>query len=140
MKYLGIDFGIKRVGLAVSSNDGIHAFPLCTYERTTRDALFAFILETAEKENIQAFVIGLPLSMSGEDTLTTSQVRNFTQSLQRRTELPIYLIDETLSSFEAEDYISHVKPKNRKKILDQAAAMQILSSFLSYEDKAKLLV
>ncbi len=140
MKYLAIDFGIKRVGLAISSQDGIHAFPLCTYERTTRDALFEFILDTAKNENITAFVIGLPLSMNGEDTLTTSQARNFANSMKRRTELPIYLIDETLSSFEAEEYLSHVKQKNKKKILDQAAAMQILSSFLSYEYKENLIL
>ncbi len=140
MKYLGIDFGIKRVGLAVSSTDGIHAFPLCTYERTTRQAMFDFLLQTIANEKIEAIVIGLPLSMAGEDTTTTSQVRNFTASLQRRCELPIYFIDETLSSFEAEDYLAHVKPKDRKKVLDQAAAMQILFSFLNYDNKAKLLV
>ncbi len=140
MKYLAIDFGIKRVGLAISSFDEVHAFPLCTYERTTRDALFDFVLETAEKEGAKAFVIGLPLSMDGSDSLTTSQVRNFSQSLKRRTELPIYLIDETLSSFEAEEFLSHIKPKDRKKVLDQAAAMQILSSFLSYTNKTELLI
>ncbi len=137
---MGIDFGIKRVGIALSSADGLHAFPLCTYERSTRDALFTFILEQAEKEGVKAFVVGLPLSMSGEDTLTTSQARNFASSLKRRTDLPIYLMDETLSSFEAEEFISHVKYKDRKKILDQAAAMQILSSFLSYNKKEELLI
>lgn len=140
MKFLAIDFGIKRVGFAVSSPDEVHSFPLCTYERTTRQALFDFILQTAEKEQAKGFVIGLPIRSDGTDSLTTSQVRNFTQSLKRRTELPIYLIDETLSSFDAEEHIQHLKADQRKKILDQVAAMCILSSFLSYNNKQALLV
>ncbi len=140
MKHLAIDFGIKRVGFAYSSIDEIHVFPLCTYTRTTRDALFEFILSTAEKENIQAFVVGLPLALDGSDTTTTAQARNFAQSLKRRTKLPIYLIDETLSSFEAEELLEHIHPSERKKLIDQAAAMGILKSYLNHTNKASLLL
>ncbi len=140
MKYLSIDFGIKRLGFAFSSPDGIHSFPLCTYERSTRDALFNFILQLEVKEAINAYVIGLPLTMQEEDSQTTAQVRNFAASLKRRTKLPIYLIDETLSSFEAEDYLAHIKIKDHKKVLDQVAAMRILHSFLSYNNKEELLI
>ncbi len=138
MKYLSIDFGLKRVGIAYSSKDELHTFPLCTYERTTRDALFEFILQTAENEEIEAFVIGLPFALDGSDTLTTSQARNFANSLKRRTRLPIYLIDETLSSFEAEEAIAHLNQKEQKKVIDQVAAMRILSSFLNHNNKQSL--
>ncbi len=140
MKYLAIDFGIKRLGFAFSSPDGIHSFPLCTYERTSRDEMFNFILQLEVKEAINAYVIGLPLTMQLEDSTTTAQVRNFCQSLKRRTKLPIYLIDETLSSFEAEDYLLHIKAKDQKKIIDQVAAMRIMHSFLSYNNKQELLI
>ncbi len=140
MKYLAIDFGIKRLGFAFSSPDGIHSFPLCTYERTSRDEMFNFILQLEVKEAINAYVIGLPLTMQLEDSTTTAQVRNFCQSLKRRTKLPIYLIDETLSSFEAEDYLLHIKAKDQKKIIDKVAAMRIMHSFLSYNNKQELLI
>lgn len=140
MKYIAIDFGIKRIGLAISSPNEVHIFPLCTYERTTRNALFDFLLNTFEKEGIEAIVIGLPLALDGSDTLTTSQVRNFSQSLKRRTSLPIYLINEALSSFEAEEELVHMQFKKRKKILDQASAIRILSSFFSHTKKETLLL
>ncbi len=138
MKYLAIDFGIKRLGLAFSSPDEIHSFPLCTYERTSREEMFNFILQLEVKEAINAYVIGLPLTMQDEESTTTSQVRNFASSLKRRTKLPIYIIDEKLSSFEAEDYLQHIKMKDHKKIIDQVAAMRILHSFLSYNNKEEL--
>ncbi len=139
MKYLAIDFGIKRIGFAISSPDEKHSFPLCTYERTTRNAMFDFILELIEKEQVNSIVIGLPLGLDGQETQTTAQVKNFTASMKRRTSLPIYLINEALSSFEAEELIAHVKYDQRKKILDQAAASLILSSFLNYNNKQSLL-
>ncbi len=139
MKFLAIDFGLKRMGFATCSPNEVHVFPLCTYERTTRQAMFDFILELLKKEQVEAIVIGLPLGLDGQETDTSAQVRNFTNSMKRRTDLPIYHINEALSSFEAEEYITHVKYDQRKKILDQAAAMQILSSFLNYNNKAELL-
>ncbi len=139
MKYLAIDFGLKRMGFAVSSPDEKHAFALCTYHRTTRDALFEFILDLLEKEKIEALVIGLPLSLDGSETQTTAQVKNFTNSMKRRTSLPIYLINEALSSFEAEEALSHLSYDQRKKILDQEAARHILLSFLNFNNKNSLL-
>ncbi len=139
MKYLGIDFGLKRMGFACSTSDENLSFPLCTYERTTRNAMFDFILDLLEKEEIEAIVIGLPLGLDGQETQTSAQVRNFANSMKRRTSLPIYLINEALSSFEAEELIAHVKYDQKKKILDQAAASLILSSFLNYNNKQSLL-
>ncbi len=138
MKYLAIDFGIKRLGLAFSSPDEIHAFPLCTYKRTSREEMFNFVLQLEIKEAINAYVIGLPLTMQEEESATSAQVRNFASSLKRRTKLPIYIIDEKLSSFEAEDYLQHINIKEHKKIIDQVAAMRILHSFLSHKNKEEL--
>ncbi|MDD3313555.1 Holliday junction resolvase RuvX [Pseudodesulfovibrio sp.] len=132
MRALGVDFGLKRVGLALSDRTGTLVSPYRTIERTTRDALFDELAEILQKESVEAVVVGLPLSLEGEDTLTTRQVRNFAASLARRTELPVHLMDERLSSAQAEEELNaaNVRGKKRKAVLDSQAAAVILRSWL----------
>jgi len=132
MRALGIDFGLKRVGLSVSDRTGTLVSPFKTIERTTRNALFDELLEIIQNESIEAIVVGLPLSLSGEDTLTTRQARNFAESLGRRTDLPIEMMDERLTSAEAEEELNaaNVRGKKRKMALDSQAAVIILRSWL----------
>lgn len=135
MRTLGIDFGLKRVGLAVSDPRGSMAFPFKTIERTTRDALFADLLAILETEDIEAIVVGLPLTLDGGDSMTTRQARNFAASLGRRTDLPIALMDERLSSAAADEDLDMAGMKNgkkRKAARDQQAAVHILQSYLSH--------
>jgi len=132
MRALGIDFGLKRVGLAVSDPTGTLVSPYKTIVRTTRDALFDEILDIIVKESIETVVVGLPLSLDGEDTLTTRQARNFAQSLERRTDRPVLLMDERLSSAQAEEELNaaDVRGRKRKMALDSQAAVIILRSWL----------
>ncbi|WP_147820453.1 Holliday junction resolvase RuvX [Salidesulfovibrio onnuriiensis] len=132
MRALGIDFGIRRVGLAVSDPTGMLCSPYKTIERTTRQALFDELLEIIHNESVEVVVVGLPLSLEGEDTETTRQARNFAQSLGRRTDVPIHLWDERLSSAEAELELemAGVFGKKRKQALDSQAAVIILRSWL----------
>lgn len=132
MRVLAIDFGLKRVGLALSDPTGMLASPYKTIERTTRDALFDELLEIIQKESVETVVVGLPLSLDGEDTLTTRQARNFADSLARRIEQPIHLVDERLSSAEAEQELrsAGLKRKKKKMALDQQAATVILRTWL----------
>jgi len=132
MRALGIDFGLKRVGLAVSDPTGTLVSPLRTFERTTRDALFDELTRIIVEEAVEAIVIGLPLSLDGEDTLTTRQVRNFADSLARRTELPIHMMDERLTSAQAEEELNAagMRGKKKKMALDSQAAVIILRSWL----------
>ncbi|GAB6175746.1 Holliday junction resolvase RuvX [Desulfobaculum senezii] len=137
MRILAIDFGLKRVGLALTDGLGMMAFPYKTIVRTTRDKLFAELSEILEKENVTAIVLGLPLSLDGEETLITRQVYNFKASLARRTDLPIHYMDERLSSVEAEEQLKEVglRRKKRKTVLDQQAAVRILESYLAQEKR-----
>lgn len=132
MRALGIDFGLKRVGLAVSDPTGTLVSPYRTIVRTTRDALFDELAEILRDEAVEAVVVGLPLSLDGADTLTTRQVRNFAASLSRRTDLPVHLMDERLSSAQAETELNAagVRGKKRKAVLDSQAAAVILRSWL----------
>ena len=133
MRYLGIDFGIKRVGLAITDPEGRMAFPLMTIERTTRKCFFDQLMQIIQEQNIEAIVVGLPIGLNGQETLTTRQVNNFIASLKRRTSLPIHTVNEALTSYESENLLKKqgVKGKKRKKHLDKLAAVLILETFLN---------
>ncbi|MGE4290839.1 MAG: Holliday junction resolvase RuvX [Desulfovibrio sp.] len=133
MKSLGIDFGLRRVGLAVTDPDGMMAFPRPALERTTKDQLFADLLALIDTEDIGQIVVGLPLALDGEDTETTRQVRNFAERLGRRTPLPIEFMDERLTSAEAEGLLKEAGlcGKKRKARLDSQAAVIILEAWLA---------
>jgi putative Holliday junction resolvase len=130
MKILGIDYGQKRIGLAMAQ--GTMAFPFKTLEKSTRDKLFADLMAIIESEGVQAIVLGLPLDMKGAETLTTRQTLNFRDSLARRTTLPIHLVNEALTSFDAAERLREagVPERRHKEMLDQMAAVCILETYL----------
>lgn len=141
MKYLAIDYGQKRTGLAVSDPEGRMAFPRITLTMRGKDAFFADLFAQAEADGIQAFVVGLPLRTNNEDSETTRQVRNMAARLMRRTDLPVYFMPETLSSHEAEERLRDAgrKRASRQAVLDQAAAVAILESFLALPQERRTL-
>ena len=131
-----MDYGLARTGLAVSDPDGRMAFPLATLrlqDYTDRKLFLAALAEKIIETGAEAVVVGLPLTQDGEESLTTRQVRNVTQRLKRRVPLPFYYMTEELSSEEAWADLREagLKMRKRKAVLDQQAAVRILSSFLS---------
>lgn len=142
MKTLGVDFGLKRVGLALSDPAGSMAFPCKTVERTEkggRDALFAELVAIARSEAVELIVVGWPAPAEGRDSLTARQAANFAASLARRVDVPVRLMDETLSSEEALSDLREagVKQSRRKSLLDQQAAVRILQSYLDSPGTAR---
>ncbi len=133
MRTLGIDFGTKRVGLAITDPEGRMAFARKSIERTTRDALFETLVALVEAEGVGAIVVGLPLTLEGGDSLTTRQARNFAESLGRRVACPIHLVDERLSSAAAEEQLKEAGlcSRKRKEKLDSQAAVQILEAWIA---------
>ncbi len=136
MKLVAIDYGLERTGLAVSDPDGRMAFPLTTLTLSRfadRKAFLAGLAETVTAAGAQAVVMGLPCLDDGSDSLTTRQVRNVTDRLKRRVNLPFYYMPEFLSSEEAWGDLrdAGLKRSKRKAVLDQQAAVRILSSFLA---------
>ena len=136
LKYLCIDYGQVRTGIAVTDGGGHMAFPRCTIHcppQSPRADFFAKLLDCIAQEKPDALVIGLPLYEDGTESLTTRQVRNFATRLQRRSKLPIYLMPEALSSVEAsyDLWESNLRSKKHKDVLDQQAAVRILQSFLA---------
>lgn len=135
MKYLAIDFGEKRTGIAVSDTGGSMAFARSTIRKTTKDAFWTDLLGVIEAEAAEALVVGMPKTADGNDTMIIRQIRNFIASLKRRCDLPVYAMEETLSSFDAELKLRDTK-KNRSG-LDGAAAAGILESFLNLPENKR---
>jgi len=133
MRILGIDYGEKRIGLALTDPEAILAYPYATLVKSTRDKLFADLAEVLDKEGVECIVLGLPVDLDGTETLITRQVRNFAASLARRTEIPIHLADERLSTQAAMDdlAVSGMSRKQKKAVVDQQAAVRILESWMA---------
>ncbi len=133
MKIVALDYGQKRVGVAVSDAGGSLAFPRCTLRREGRAIFFAELLALLDQERPAAVLVGLPLHVDGRECLATRQARNFMGDLKRRTSLPIYWINEVLSSCEAESDLREagLSLKRAREVVDQQAAVRILQSFLS---------
>ena len=139
MKYLAIDYGQKRTGIAVSDSGGSMAFPRRTIQMRTREAFFEELLALLEAEAPDALVIGLPVNLDGEETLTTRPTRHFAQNLKKKTPLPIFWMEEALSSFEAEIDLRQAGRSAAKSraVLDQQAAVRILQSFLDQPEGSR---
>jgi putative Holliday junction resolvase len=139
MKYLALDYGTRRVGMAVTDPEGRMAFPRRTLSRRLRAAFFEELARALEEEKPDILVLGLPLRRDGSESLTTRQARNFAASLKRRTSLPLYWMEEELSSCEAERDLRESGRSGRKGFaeIDQQAAVRILESFLSLPEAAR---
>ena len=129
MKWVGIDYGLARTGLAATDPEGIMAYPLTTIrlaDYANRKEFLAALAGRILEERPDAVVMGLPLLTDGTESMTTRQVRNVTERLKRRVPLPFYFMSELLSSEAAEREL-----RRCKAVLDQQAAVRILESFLS---------
>ncbi|MDR2727166.1 MAG: Holliday junction resolvase RuvX [Deltaproteobacteria bacterium] len=139
MKYIAVDYGLKRTGIAVSDAEGRMAFPRCTLIRSTRTRFFTELAACLAEEAPHAIVVGLPLSMDGSESLSTRQTRHFVERLKRRTDLPIFWMNEQLSSHEAEQDLHEAGARGARlrHVLDQQAACRILQSFLAQPEHTR---
>lgn len=135
MRIIGLDYGTKTVGVAVSDELGITAQPYETIERKSANKLrqtLSRIESIISEYGIEKIVLGYPKNMNntlGERALVTEE---FKAALERRTGLPVVLWDERLSTVEAEQVLkeSGVRRENRKQYIDKLAAAVILQSYL----------
>lgn len=144
MKFVAVDYGQKRSGIAASDQGGSMAFPRTTLhkdEKSGKERFWADLLALLEKEQAEAIVVGLPIPDDGEENLTTRQVRNFTTSLKRRVNIPVFFMPETLSSFEGDQSLraAGLFSRDIEKFSDQAAAVRILESFLDLPESRRIL-
>lgn len=134
MRYLAIDYGTKRTGLAICDAGETIASPLAVIYG--QKELLNKITEVVEAENVDAIVLGLPLNMSGTESSQTKLVLKFAEQLKSRVSVPVHLQDERLSSFGAEEKLAPAEftRGKRKKRIDAVAAAEILEAFLEQKD------
>ncbi len=131
--YLSIDYGTKRIGLAVGDDQTCVAAPLKMLEATgnvTDDA--RGVLRVAQEYDVQAFVVGLPLNMDDSEGPQAKATRAFGDVLAVSADYPVHFFDERLSSVEARELMqpAELSRKKRKKRVDSIAAQVILQGFL----------
>lgn len=137
MRFLGVDLGRRRVGLAISDPSGTLARPLSTLIVKTPDDALEQVAATvarvaAEDEGLATIVIGVPRSLDGTPTEATVEATAFIEALAGRTSIPVVGEDERLSSHEADSRLAVGERdwRKRKARLDAAAAAVILQDHL----------
>ena len=137
MRYLAIDYGTRRTGLAICDAAETVASPLSIIQG--RKDLLKGIAETVQSEGVQAIVLGLPLSMDGTESAQTRLVLKFAEELKKYLHIPVHLQDERLSSFAAEERLAAAEYSRgqKKKRLDAVAAAAILEAFLEEKTTGK---
>lgn len=131
-RILAIDHGARRMGLAVSDPLGITAQGIETLQRRNKRSDFARLQRVIDEYEIQEIVVGYPLRMSGEEGTQSQKVAEFAGELRERFGLPVHLLDERLTSAEANRLLreAEVSLERRKHAVDRMAATLILQSFL----------
>ena len=133
-RYLGIDYGTRRVGLAISDPEGKIASPLRTlpWPGSARKCAEAILAQVAEDYDVDEFVVGLPLYMHGGEGKQTDPVKQLAREIQEQSERPVHFWDERLTTRAAEVALNSAGLTRAKKKarVDQVAAQIMLQSFL----------
>ncbi len=134
-RILGVDYGERRIGLALSDPTAMIAQPLPTLQRRRgKRPPVAKVAELAREHEVERIVLGLPLTPEGEENAWTREVRDFGEKLADRTGLPVEYIDERFTSARAERAVRSIGLKRgareEKGRVDAAAAVLILQAFL----------
>jgi putative Holliday junction resolvase len=129
---LGVDFGDRKIGLAVSDPLQITAQPLTNYRRKTKKEDGDYLKRLVTEYEITEVIVGLPLRMDGSSGTRAEKTRDFARWLERVLDLPVRLWDERLTTKQANRILSRQKMshKAKKDAEDQVSAMIILSAYL----------
>jgi putative Holliday junction resolvase len=135
MRYLAIDYGAKRTGVAICDPSETIVSPLEVIE--DQKDLLDRIVQLVETEDVGAIVLGLPLNMDDSVGPQAELAFQFAEQLKSCLSIPIHFQDERLTSFAADQKSGHLKSarKDKRKPLDAVAAAQILEAFLERKGK-----
>lgn len=146
-KALGIDFGLKRIGLSLSDDTQTIAFPFKYIPNISLKETISELKEIINLENIGLIVIGMPLGLKGKQTEISLKIDEFVKELESKInliknetaegEINIAVYDERFSSVQAQKSLiaQSIKRKKRKQIVDSVASTFILQSFLDRKKK-----
>lgn len=126
MRYLGIDYGTKRVGIALSDDAGVMGFPHTILDNT--GTLYDAVIALITRERVEGIVMGESLNFQGTENPVAKDARAFAERLKEATGLPLFFEPEMLTTQEARRNFEGVRTKGN---VDSSAAALILTSFLS---------
>ncbi|HEY6973529.1 MAG TPA: Holliday junction resolvase RuvX [Nitrospiraceae bacterium] len=132
-RILALDYGTKRIGVALSDELGWTAQPLETFERRTLDRDIAHIASLVKSHEVGKVVLGLPLQLDGREGPAIEAMREFAAKLEAGLSVPIVRWDERMTTKAAEDLLiaADVSRKKRKGAVDRVAAAILLQSYLA---------
>ena len=131
MKYLAMDLGTKRLGLAISTS-GVLTTPYKLISFKTYEEARDEVIKIIEKEKITCRVLGLPKNMDNSMGFASERSLNFKKLLEEKCSLPVNLVDERLSTVEAESILieNNYSRAKRKNVIDELSACIILDTYL----------
>ena len=131
-RVLGLDVGLRRIGVAVSDPLGITAQGLDTLHRKNKKYDFACLHRLIREYEVKAIVVGLPLRMSGVEGSQADKIHAFVEDLRKHFKLPVHLWDERLTSAEANRVLrtTDLSIEKRGQAVDRMAAVLILQNWM----------
>lgn len=137
MRYLGLDLGTKTLGVAVSDTLHTIANPVGTIRFTNYDELTSEVVRLIREYEVERIALGLPKNMDGSMGFASDRSINFKNILEEKIDIPIDLVDERLSTVEAEKYMlnADTSRKKRKENIDAVAASVILDTYIKMKGK-----
>lgn len=132
MRYLGLDLGTKTLGLALSDKTGTIASPYKTIRFKEYDELIRELQKIVEEKGVEKFILGYPKNMNNSLGFAVNRTEDFKKVLEENFKIPIILIDERLSTTEAENILiqTDMSRMKRKEVIDSYAAAIILDTYL----------
>ena len=132
MRALGIDLGTKRVGLAISDRSGTIASPHSVVLRQSKKQLLAEILRVVTEEEIEIVVVGLPLTMSGDEGPAATSARREADEIATVVSVPVELFDERMTTEAADRALreADIRASDRRRHVDKVAAAVMLQAWL----------
>jgi putative pre-16S rRNA nuclease len=130
-RVLALDYGRRRIGLALSDELRLTARPLATFERTNRRDDLRRLREIIRKHGVKEIVVGHPVRLDGSAGEMAAEAERFAARVEKETGLPVELVDERLTSWEARETLAETKPRpGKERLLDDIAAAIILRDYL----------
>ena len=139
MRILALDYGSKRIGIALSDELGLTARSLATIKRKSRVQDMEKISRIVGEYGIEKVVIGYPLRLDGTEGIQCEKVSKYAEILSSHLSIPVIKWDESLSTKEAETILieADIKPRKRREVVDKVAASIILQGYLNNLNRKK---
>ncbi len=138
-RVLGIDYGEKRLGLAISDETQTIASGLEVYERRSPERDLQHLREVVERYGVERVVLGLPLNLDGSQGFKAREALAFKAQLESALDVPVELVDERLTTQEAERVLleADLSRRRRREVRDRLAAVLILQRYLDARRRAR---